>query len=82
MRLHRRGVDHHLRRRPSSRGQGMKDIAPNPLGRPADKAVVEGLARAMDIRCVHPTAVGLRSGSGERAFLAGPAPALLIGADG
>ena len=38
----------------------MKDIAPNPLGRPAHKAVIERLARPIDIGGVHPAAPGLQ----------------------
>jgi len=36
----------------------MKDIRPNTLARPAHEAIVERLARAIDRRCVNPTAAG------------------------
>jgi hypothetical protein len=55
MRLHRRGVDEHLRRCSASRDQGMEDVDPDALGCPSDEAVVERLARAVGIRCVDPT---------------------------
>ena len=55
MRLHRQGVDEHLRRCSASRDQGMEDVDPDALGCPSDEAVVERLVRAVDIRCVNPT---------------------------
>ena len=55
MRLHRRGVDQHLRRWAAGRGQSIEDVDPDALGRPSDEAVVEGLVRSIDVRRVPPS---------------------------
>jgi len=38
----------------------MKDVRPNPLGRPAHEAIIERFARAVDRRRVRPTTAGLQ----------------------
>ena len=60
MRLDRRGVDQHLRRRSAGRGQGLENVRPHPFGRPAHEAIVEGLVWAIDGRCVGPAGAGLQ----------------------
>ena len=60
MSLDRRTVDQQLRRRTSGRGQGVEDRLPNALLGPADKAVVERLARTIDRRRIDPSAAGLK----------------------
>lgn len=61
MRLHDRGVDQHLGGRPTGPGQDLKQITPDPLGRPAHEAIVEGLLRAVDLtRGVSPTPARLQ----------------------
>jgi len=60
MSLDRCRVDQHLGRWPTGRCQGVKDVDPDALGRPAHKAIVERLARAIDARRVDPAATGLQ----------------------
>ena len=61
MRLHGRGVDQHLGGRPTGLGQGLEQITPDPLGRPAHETIVEGLLRAVDLtRGVRPTPARLQ----------------------
>jgi hypothetical protein len=61
MRLHGRGVDQHLGGWSTGPGQGLEQIPPDPLGRPAHEAIVEGLLRAVDlIRGVRPTPARLQ----------------------
>lgn len=50
---HGRGVNHHLGRW-AIRRQGMQDVLPHALGRPADEAVLERLARAVDRWSIRP----------------------------
>lgn len=47
--LHGGGVDQHLRGRPASSGQRLEQLDPDPLGRPAHEAIVEGLLRPVEI---------------------------------
>ena len=58
MRLHGRRVDQHFGGWAAGRGQGMKHVRPDALGRPALETVVERLAQAIDRRRVLPSATG------------------------
>lgn len=49
MRLHGRGIDEHLGGGTASLGQGLEQIGPDALGRPAHEPVVERLPRAIDL---------------------------------
>ena len=60
MSLHGRGIDQHLLRWSVGQCQGMEDIRPDTLGRPAHEAIVERLARAIDGWRIDPTAAGLQ----------------------
>ncbi len=60
MSLHRRGVDRHLLRRTTRRCQGMEDVLPYAFGSPADEAIVESFARAIDGRGVDSATSGLQ----------------------
>jgi len=61
MRFHGGAVDQNLGRWAVSAGKGMEQVAPDALVDPADKAVVEGLARAIDIRSIDPASAGLQN---------------------
>lgn len=56
VRLYRRRIDQHLRRRSARRSQSLKDVLPDALVRPANEAVVERLARPVDQGRIHPAA--------------------------
>lgn len=56
----RRRVDQHLGRRAARRSQGIEDIAPHALGRPAHEPVVQGLSRPIHGRGIGPAAAGLQ----------------------
>lgn len=47
--LHGGGVDQHLRGRPTGLSEGLEQPNPDPLGRPAHEAIVEGLPRPVDL---------------------------------
>ena len=47
VRLHGGGIDQHLGRRTAGAGQRVEEVDPDALGRPADIAVVERLARSV-----------------------------------
>jgi len=51
-------VDQHLRGWTARRGERMKHVDPNAFRRPADEAVVERLARSIDLRRVDPATAG------------------------
>ena len=54
MRLHRRGVDENLRRRPAGVSERVKQVDPNALRCPADIAIVERFLRPVFRRRVDP----------------------------
>ena len=54
MGLHGRGVDQHMSGWTARLGEGLKEIGPNALGGPSDKAVVECLARPIGGRRIDP----------------------------
>lgn len=60
MRLHGGGIDEHLGRRTAGARQGMEEIDPDALGRPAHIAVVERLARPVIGRRIDPPPAGLQ----------------------
>ena len=54
VRLHRRGVDEDLGRRPAGLSERVKQVDPDALGRPADIAIVERFLRTVFRRRVDP----------------------------
>ena len=61
MSLDRRAIDQQLHRRTARRRQRLEDRFPDAFLGPADEAVVERLARAVDRRSIDPTAAGLEN---------------------
>jgi len=49
MRLHGRGIEEHLRGWATGLGQGLEQIGPDALGRPAHEPIVERLLRTIDL---------------------------------
>ena len=58
--FHRGGVDQHLSRWAAGRSERMEDVQLHPFGRPPHKAIIEHLARAIDLRRISPAATGLQ----------------------
>ena len=54
MGFHGGAVDEHLGWRSPSLSEGMEQVPPHALGRPPNKAIVEGLGRPIRGRCVDP----------------------------
>lgn len=54
-------VDHHFQNRTAGFGKCVEDPCPVPLLRPVDKAIVEGLPRAVDLRRIDSDATRLQN---------------------
>ena len=61
MRLHRRGIDQHLCRWPSCRGQGAEYLDPDAFGSPTHEAIVERLAWTVDRWGIDPSPAGFQN---------------------
>src|SRR5579872_1503470 len=61
MRLHRRGIDQHLCRWPSCRGQGAEYLGPDAFGSPTHEAIVERLVRTVDRWRINPSPAGFQN---------------------
>ena len=61
MRLHRRGIDQHLCRWASCRGQGAEYLDPDAFGSPTHEAIVERLAWTVDRWGIDPSPAGFQN---------------------
>ena len=61
MRLHGRAIDQDLRRRSTGRCECVEYVYPYALRCPADEAIVECLARTIDLPRIDPAPTGLRN---------------------
>src|SRR4051812_38250476 len=60
MSLHRRRIQQHFFGRPARRGESVEYLGPYALRCPPDKAIIEGLAWAIDRRRIDPASTGFQ----------------------